>query len=175
MTDQADIVFEIHPSLPGRRSERGQSFVEFSIVVVFLVTLVAGVADLGRAFFSYLSLQDAAQEGATYASAYPTWCYRTNIRVRDTIRNFSSLTVKIWVDNDKNGPLQQANGCQDEPGLCSVLTGASGKRSKGGQQNITNCPVYRSLFGTQTHLSGSIDYIYGRHFHGNGEVENPPF
>src|SRR2546425_13297602 len=53
------------------RSERGQGLVEFSLMVVFLSVLLMGVLDLGRAYFTYLALKDAAQEGAYFGSAFP--------------------------------------------------------------------------------------------------------
>ncbi len=48
--------------------ESGQSMVELAVSLVFLLTLIAGVVDLGRAFFTYIALRDAAQEGALYGS-----------------------------------------------------------------------------------------------------------
>jgi len=50
------------------KREQGQSLVEFTMSITFLLLLVAGVVDLGRAFFTYIALRDAAQEGAAYAS-----------------------------------------------------------------------------------------------------------
>lgn len=50
------------------RDERGQSMVELAVSLVFLLTLIAGVVDLGRAFFTHIALRDAAQEGALYGS-----------------------------------------------------------------------------------------------------------
>ena len=50
------------------RSERGQSMAEFAISLVILLTLLAGVVDLGRMFFAYIIIRDAAQEGAVYGS-----------------------------------------------------------------------------------------------------------
>jgi Flp pilus assembly protein TadG len=52
-------------------NEHGQSLVEFALVLVFLVSLLAGVFDLGRAFFAYIIIRDAAQEGAVYGSIAP--------------------------------------------------------------------------------------------------------
>jgi Flp pilus assembly protein TadG len=52
--------------------ERGQSLVEFAVMLVILLVLLLGIADFGRAFLIYLSLRDAAQEGAVYASICPT-------------------------------------------------------------------------------------------------------
>lgn len=48
--------------------EKGQSLVELAISIMFLLLLIAGIVDLGRAFFTYIALRDAAQEGAAYAS-----------------------------------------------------------------------------------------------------------
>ena len=48
--------------------ERGQSLAELSITMTLVLILLAGVADAGRAFFTYITLRDAAQEGALYGS-----------------------------------------------------------------------------------------------------------
>lgn len=53
------------------RPPAGQSLVEFSLMAIFVITLLMGVLDLGRVFFTYLALKDAAGEGAYFASAYP--------------------------------------------------------------------------------------------------------
>lgn len=48
--------------------EQGQSLIELSLSLVMLLILLAGLVDLGRGFFTYITLRDAAQEGASYAS-----------------------------------------------------------------------------------------------------------
>ena len=63
--------------------EQGQSLVELSISLVILLTLLAGMVDLGRAFFTYITLRDAAQEGASYAS----------VIIDDPLENSSNLTA----------------------------------------------------------------------------------
>lgn len=50
------------------RNDRGQSLTELAILMVFLLVMVAGVVDIGRAFFTYIELRDAVQEGALFAS-----------------------------------------------------------------------------------------------------------
>ena len=52
-------------------NERGQSLTEFALCLVILLTLLAGVVDLGRVFFAYIIIHDAAQEGAVYGSIAP--------------------------------------------------------------------------------------------------------
>lgn len=50
------------------RLEEGQSLPEFAMSLVFLLILLAGVADFGRAFYAYIIVRDAAQEGAVYGA-----------------------------------------------------------------------------------------------------------
>jgi Flp pilus assembly protein TadG len=53
------------------RSERGQNLVELALVMFFvLVPLLAGVADLGRAFYSYIAITNGAREGARYGARH---------------------------------------------------------------------------------------------------------
>jgi Flp pilus assembly protein TadG len=52
-------------------TEFGQSMTEFALSLVIILTLLAGVVDLGRAFFAYIIIRDAAQEGAIYGSIAP--------------------------------------------------------------------------------------------------------
>jgi len=60
------------PPAAGLQKQKGQSMVELSIAFIVLLMLLAGVIDMGRAFFTYSALQDAAQEGAAYASTQST-------------------------------------------------------------------------------------------------------
>jgi Flp pilus assembly protein TadG len=51
--------------------EHGQSMTEFALSLVIILTVLAGVVDLSRAFFAYIIIRDAAQEGAVYGSISP--------------------------------------------------------------------------------------------------------
>lgn len=53
------------------RGEQGQSLMELAISLLLILLLLAGAVDLGRAFFTYSALRDAAQEGAAFASISP--------------------------------------------------------------------------------------------------------
>ena len=66
------------------KGERGQSLVEFALGLTFILILMAGTLDLGRAYFSFLSLRDAAQEGALYGSLAPPDTAGIRARVRGT-------------------------------------------------------------------------------------------
>ena len=53
------------------KSERGQSFTELAISLVFLLTLLSAVIDIGWAFYTMIALRDAAQEAAAYGAICP--------------------------------------------------------------------------------------------------------
>jgi Flp pilus assembly protein TadG len=54
------------------RSAEGQSLVELALVLPFLLLLLLGLADFGRAFFYTTVLSNAAREGAAYLSRNPS-------------------------------------------------------------------------------------------------------
>lgn len=53
------------------RDGRGANIVEMTLIMGILLILAAGVADLGRAFHSYIVITNAAREGARYGSRLP--------------------------------------------------------------------------------------------------------
>lgn len=55
-----------------RRSERGQSTIEFALSIGFLMLLLMAFFDMGRAVYAYGVVAEAAQEGARYAVTAPT-------------------------------------------------------------------------------------------------------
>ena len=56
-----------------RARSRGQSIVEFAVSGFVLVALLAGAADLGRAFYYSVALHAAAREGARQAGYAPQY------------------------------------------------------------------------------------------------------
>ena len=68
--------------------KKGQGLVEFALGISFLMILLAYTIDLGRAFFTQISLVDAAQEGASYASIAPFDIDGIRYRVRSTSSDF---------------------------------------------------------------------------------------
>ncbi len=53
------------------QKQKGQSLVEFALILPILVIILGGVLDLGRLYFAYVAVTDAAAEGATYAAIHP--------------------------------------------------------------------------------------------------------
>jgi Flp pilus assembly protein TadG len=79
----------------------GQSLVEIAFGLIFLLVLLAGIVDVGRAQFSRAALLDAAEEGAIYGSYRPTDVSGIESRIRDISDgpvDFSDpLSVKVSV------------------------------------------------------------------------------
>jgi Flp pilus assembly protein TadG len=50
-----------------RRRERGQSLVEFALILPILMGLLLLTIDVGRLFYAYVGVENASREGAAYA------------------------------------------------------------------------------------------------------------
>lgn len=82
-----------------RNPEKGQSLTEFAISVFILLVLLAGTVDAGRAFFTFMALRDAVQEGALWGSYNPAQAGL----IRDRVRRASNLVQAI--EDDPNASL----------------------------------------------------------------------
>jgi Flp pilus assembly protein TadG len=114
-----------------QQKEKGQSLVELSVSLVVLLILAAGLVDLGRAFFTYITLRDAAQEGASYASVsredgitnstdLGNFCQEITDRVLITTTDLSGGTA------DSNGPINlQALSDAGEVSVETLINGTA--------------------------------------------------
>jgi hypothetical protein len=66
-------------------NQKGQSLTELSVLMTFLIILVSGLVDFGRAYLIFLEMREAAQEGASYGSFTPTDFNGIEARVRETM------------------------------------------------------------------------------------------
>src|SRR5512138_2139704 len=73
------------------KSERGQSLVELAISLVVLLYLLSGVVEFGIAFFQFIQLRDAAQEGALYGSINP----QNDTGILARVRNASQQPIDL--------------------------------------------------------------------------------
>jgi Flp pilus assembly protein TadG len=63
-----------------RDRSRGQTLVEFALILPVFLMLTLGVVDGARVFNAYISITNAAREGALYAASgtnYTKWCSTT--------------------------------------------------------------------------------------------------
>jgi len=71
--------------------QKGQSMVELAITFVILLMLLLGTFDFGYGFLYYITIKDAAEEGAIYGSLYPSTSCNTQVTSR--VRNSSSAPI----------------------------------------------------------------------------------
>ena len=92
--------------------KQGQSLIELAIIFALILMLLGGVFDLGRAFFTYMALRDAAQEGASYASIDPSNSTEIVNRVRNSSHNPVDLTdtTEVQVNVTVAGPACMGTG-----------------------------------------------------------------
>jgi len=81
-----------------KRNEKGQSLVELGVGLLILLTLLAGIIDLGRMLFFYISLRDAAQEGAVFGQINPRSCAQINQRINDYLGSPLKNPPEVTVD-----------------------------------------------------------------------------
>jgi Flp pilus assembly protein TadG len=79
--------------LQAPRSQRGQSLVELSISILILIYLLSGAVEFGIAFFQFVQLRDAAQEGALYGALNPDDTAGITDRVQDASDSPIDLTT----------------------------------------------------------------------------------
>ena len=84
--------------LQGKRSEKGQSLLELAVSIVVLLVLIAGIVDIGRLLFFYISLRDAAQEGAVFGQINPRSCAQISQRVNEVLANSLTTPPDIFID-----------------------------------------------------------------------------
>ena|SRR5688572_20440651 len=85
------------------KNERGQSLVELAISITILIFLLAGAVEFGMAFFQFVQLRDAAQEGALYGSTNPDSVSAIETRIRGASNSpidlsSGDVTIAISID-----------------------------------------------------------------------------
>jgi Flp pilus assembly protein TadG len=85
-----------HPRLlrRRRRSEAGQSLVEFAASLVALMLVLSGVLDIGRAFFTFVAIENGAGEGAIFAAYHPTWITEDDVPPGVPDSEFQNVTYR---------------------------------------------------------------------------------
>jgi Flp pilus assembly protein TadG len=135
-------------------SERGQSLVEFAISLTFILILLAGVVDFGRAFFTFVELRDAAQEGALYGSTSPIIDANDNGQY-DAGESTNEAAIRSRVRSTSSTPLDL-----NDPGVLpddNISINFSGDPCEGNTVQVTitydypiSMPLIGGIIGSQT-------------------------
>jgi len=89
-----------------KEEPRGQSLVELAISLMIMLLLLLGAVEFSLALFQYVTLRDAAQEGAIYGSINPTdetgIQYRAVAAASDVLHQLTINDVAVSRNNNKS-------------------------------------------------------------------------
>jgi Flp pilus assembly protein TadG len=85
-----------------KNKERGQSLVELSVSLLVLLYLLSGAVEFGIAFFQFVQLRDAAQEGALYSSMI-TSPDKAQATIENRVRGASSSPIDLSIPCGSQG------------------------------------------------------------------------
>jgi Flp pilus assembly protein TadG len=80
--------------------ERGQSLVEFALIVPLFLLLMFAIVDFGMGFYSWITVTNAAREGARIGAVGADSATITQ-RVKDTAGSLNNSNLTISVSNAK--------------------------------------------------------------------------
>ena len=93
---------------PIRREQSGQSLVELAFSLIIILLLLLGAVETSLALFQYVTIRDAAQEGAIYASIEPA----DEAGIKYRAQAAASDVVNIDPDANVVVTLNGANYCE---------------------------------------------------------------
>lgn len=128
-----------------RKNERGQSLVELAISLLILLYLLSGAVEFGIAFFQYVQLRDAAQEGALYGSMNPTDTDGIDARVR------ASSTSPIDLTND-----DPATGVTVTPTIIGSPCEGNGIQVTVSFDHVVFMPFMSRIIGPTVNLDATV-------------------
>jgi hypothetical protein len=106
------------PSGSTTTAEKGQTIVEFAVVVGFLLLLLFGIIDFSRLLFAYATMSNGVREGARYGIIHPDDRAGIEQRARAMmvlIGGEATLDVQFPGKDDDTDP-----GCK-EPHVCRIV------------------------------------------------------
>ena len=104
-----------------KKFEKGQSLIELAVSLTLLLLMLGGIVDLGRAIFTRFAMQDAASEGITYGTSFPTDCVGIHHRIEYNLGSRSlggGMTTVVEIENNGGQYME----CENIP-LAQVYAG----------------------------------------------------
>lgn len=126
------------PGLRRRDDARGQSLVEFSLVLIPLLLILLGIIQMGLVFNAQVTLTNAAREGARAATIYsyslagaqpgPPACTTTTRTTNDACRNAHALyfAQQAFGSLSRTSPQFVTTGTWTRSGFDPMMTCTSG-------------------------------------------------
>jgi Flp pilus assembly protein TadG len=135
-------------SRPGdRRRHRGQSLVEFALVLPLFLLILAAIVDFGMALSSTITLSNAAREGARLGTVNPSpAAVEARVRAVATTLDGTRLTVTSTCRTPSGSSWVACSGAGWQQGDSMVVTA-----------NYNYQLIWPLAFGTNIPLSSSVE------------------
>ena len=93
----------VRPMKRNLRQERGNSLIEFSLLLPVFLLLVLGVFDFGNGYNTYIGMANAAREGAMWLERYPDDRGGMEARINEEVGRvgLNSGSINIQLEPDK--------------------------------------------------------------------------
>jgi Flp pilus assembly protein TadG len=128
-----------------RRSRRGQSLVEFAVILPLLLTLVGAAVDIARVYQAQITLEGATRDAAEYAATYETTSAAALASATARVcTQMASIPGRVGSPSDPSTCTQPAVAVSN----FSVSTTATGASTKYpiGTVTVTSTFPFRPLF-----------------------------
>jgi Flp pilus assembly protein TadG len=84
-----------HIHTPVHHSIKGQSLIEFALLIPILLLLVFAIIDLGRIIYVYSAMQNSVREGARYGIINPLNTSEIENRVRQSAAGLDQSVLQV--------------------------------------------------------------------------------
>lgn len=150
------------------KGQGGQSLVELAISLTAMLLLLSGAVSFGMAYYSYVSIRDAAQEGALYGSFNP--CVDVDLDAKcesGEAVNLPGIRQRIRAASTSPVDLSSTTAVPDSYITAIATTGNTCEGSTGGTPNAIQVtveydypvfmPFMGAILGSQTiHLTATV-------------------
>ncbi len=126
---------------------RGQSLVEFAVILSLLILIMLGVFDLGRVFYSYVVITNAAREGAYYGAMHPA--------IYPEEENYGLIVARVISEAQGSGVALEA----DEVTLSAASTDSGTPITVSVQHDFSLLTSGILLGGRVLHLHSSAEMV----------------
>ena len=139
------------------KHERGQSLVELSVSLLVLLFLLSGAVEFGLAFFQFVQLRDAAQEGALFGSMDANGLNIPNMEIRARSASTSPIDLgdvsKVRVSIYINDVLARQNGVPQ-----NAICGKEGDalRVEVSYNHVVFMPFMSNIIGNTVPLNATV-------------------
>ncbi len=115
------------------KHEKGQSMVEFALILPFLLLILCGIIDYGWLFYNQLNVNNACREAARFAvvnSGASDLTDSVNNKVKASLGDGCSVTLTFTDPSDKTNGDVKVTVDSDMPILTPVLGTINGSMTK---------------------------------------------